>query len=139
MKKEINCYRCGKTYDLNYKNVSEIISCSHCHQQMKVNKKSEGRIRLMRYLFVFLICLIFAGGTYYLIDDKLLVLVIVLTAGLLLANIADKVCIVLTYWLFGLEYEEYHEEKKTKKEIRKENIDKNKKKEKNFFKKLFNK
>ena len=41
--------------------------------------------------------------------------------------------------IFGLEYEEYHEEKKSKKEIRKENIEKNKKKENGFFKKLFKK
>ena len=139
MKKETKCYRCGKIHEINYKNVSEIISCSHCHQQMKITKKSEKRVRFMRYAFVFLVCLVFAIGTYRFTKDNMIILLVVLTAGLLLANVADKVCLVLTYWIFGLEYEEYHEEKRSKKEIRKENIEKNKKKENGFFKRLFKK
>ena len=50
MKNTVKCYRCGKEYD--HKLVKEFISCSHCHQQMKIDEKSEKRYSFMRYVFV---------------------------------------------------------------------------------------
>ena len=40
--------------------------------------------------------------------------------AMLIALYSDRICMYLTMKIFGLEYEEYHPEKKTKKEIRKE-------------------
>ena len=89
MKNNIKCYQCGKEYDIETKNVKEIISCGHCHKQMRIDDRSKKKFRLVRYLFVLLICY------------------------------ADKWCLILTDMIFGLTYEKYEPVKMTKKEIRK--------------------
>ena len=53
MKNNVKCYRCGKEYEFTYKNVSEIISCSHCHHQMCFTKETKKHLKLIRYIFVF--------------------------------------------------------------------------------------
>lgn len=134
MKKEIKCYRCGKVYDLSVKNVEEVISCGHCHQQMRINKKASRRLIILRYLIMFLICLLIVVVLNKFTDNMILPMFISLLVMMLIANYIDPFCLKIVYLIFGLEYEEYHEIKKSKKEIRKENIKKNKKKNKSLFK-----
>ena len=128
----IKCYRCGKQYDLGYKNIKEIISCDHCHQQMKISDKSLKKVRLIRYVLVLILCLIIA---YFMSDfsnnSKLLLLLITLSFAMLLAQFIDRICLYLADTIFHLQYEEYHPVKKSKKEIRKE---KNNSKRKGLFK-----
>ena len=120
MKNTVKCYRCGKEYDLNPRKVKEVISYSHCHQQMKFTKKTATRFQIVRYLFVLVICIIIAFGINLVSNDNYLVLLATLAVAMGVSLYADQLCLNLTGMIFGLEYEEYHEEKKTKKEIRKE-------------------
>ena len=120
MKSVVKCYRCGKEYDEAYKKVKEVISCSHCHQQMKFTKKTQTRFQIVRYLFVLSICIIIAFGMNLVSKDNYLILLATLATAMGVSLYADQLCLNLTGAIFGLEYEEYHEEKKTKKEIRKE-------------------
>lgn len=126
MTKDVKCYRCGKEIDLSGKNVREIVSCSHCHQKMKISEKSQKRFRLMRYLFVFAICMILAFGMSYASQGTLVILIVVMSLGILAANYSDHFCLMLTNMIFGLEYEEYHEKQLSKKEIRKQKTEKKK-------------
>lgn len=120
MKNTVKCYRCGKEYDQAYKKVREVISCSHCHQQMKFTKKTQTHFQIVRYLFVLVICIIIAFVISLVSNDNYLVLLATLAVAMGVSLYADQFCLNLTGAIFGLEYEEYHEEKKTKKEIRKE-------------------
>ena len=120
MKNNVKCYRCGKEYEFTYKNVSEIISCSHCHQQMCFTKETKKHLKLIRYIFVFLICLAIAFGMRREKKNDYVVMLATMMVAMLIALYSDQLCMYLTMKIFGLEYEEYHPEKKTKKEIRKE-------------------
>lgn len=120
MKNNVKCYRCGKEYEFTYKNVSEIISCNHCHQQMCFTKETKKHLKLIRYIFVFLICLAIAFGMSRVSKNDYVVMLGTMMVAMLIALYSDRICMYLTMKIFGLEYEEYHPEKKTKKEIRKE-------------------
>lgn len=120
MKNNIKCYRCGREYEFTYKNVSEIISCSHCHQQMRFTTETQKHLKLIRYIFVFLICLAIAFGMSRVSKNDYVVMLGTMMVAMLIALYSDRICMYLTMKIFGLEYEEYHPEKKTKKEIRKE-------------------
>ena len=74
MKSVVKCYRCGKEYDEAYKKVKEVISCSHCHQQMKFTKKTQTRFQIVRYLFVLSICIVIAFGMNLVSKDNYLIL-----------------------------------------------------------------
>ena len=126
----VKCYRCGKEYDP--KDHKEIISCSHCHQQMKINERSQKRFRIVRYGFVLTICLAIAFTMSVTVGTNYLSLLVMLGIAMLLANVADKWCLKLTDLIFGLEYEEYHPVKISNKDrIKMEN----QKKKKGLFKK----
>ena len=105
MKNEIKCYKCGKPYDLNYKTVSEYISCSHCHQQMKINERTEKKFRLVRYFFTFFICLILAFLMSFFSINYFLMIFIILSGMLVFAQFADQACLFLTDKIYGLEFE----------------------------------
>ena len=131
MKKEVKCYRCGKVYDLNRKTIEEVISCGHCHQTMRITKKSRNKFNIIRFLFILILSSVVTLLVYSLESTyKILILLAFLMIIILAADKADRGCLILTYYLFGLEYEEYHEIKKTKKELRKEVLAKNNKKKK---------
>lgn len=130
MKETIKCYRCGKEYDR--KDLKEIISCSHCHKQMKINEKSQKRFRIVRYMFVLAVCLVIAFGMNMATGNNYLGLLVTLGIAMLLANFSDRWCLKLTDVLFGLEYEEYTPVKISNKDrIKMEN----QKKKKELFKK----
>ncbi|MBO7675899.1 MAG: hypothetical protein J6S49_00055 [Erysipelotrichaceae bacterium] len=126
MKESVKCYRCGKEYDLSGKNLKEIISCSHCHQTMRISERSQKRFKVIRYLFVLILCMILAFGMSFATQGTLLILIAVMSLAMLLANYSDRLCLRLTDMIFGLEYEEYHEKQYTKKEIRKQKANKKK-------------
>lgn len=105
MKEIIRCYRCGKEYDR--KDLKEIISCGHCHKQMKINEKSEKRFKIVRYMFVLSICLVIAFFMNMATGNNLLGLLITLAIAMIMANSSDKWCLKLTDMIFGLQYEEY--------------------------------
>lgn len=120
MKSVVKCYRCGKEYDLDSKNIKEIISCSHCHQQMRFTEKTRKHFRLVRYFFVLFICIGLAFGMSLVTKNNYVVLLTLMGVAMLIANFADKWCMLLTDMIFGLQYEEYHPEKISKKQQRKE-------------------
>ena len=120
MKSVVKCYRCGKEYDLNSKNIKEIISCSHCHQQMRFTEKTRKHFRLVRYFFVLFICLFLAFGMSLVTQNNYIVLLVMMGVAMIIALYSDKWCMVLTDRIFGLNYEEYHPEKISKKQQRKE-------------------
>ncbi|MBO7698022.1 MAG: hypothetical protein J6S38_03175 [Erysipelotrichaceae bacterium] len=126
MKEPVKCYRCGKEYDLSGKNLKEIISCSHCHQTMRISERSQKRFKVIRYLFVLILCMILAFGMSFATQGTLLILIAVMSLAMLVANYSDRLCLRLTDMIFGLEYEEYHEKQYTKKEIRKQKANKKK-------------
>ncbi len=126
MKSVVKCYRCGKEYDLDNRNIKEIISCSHCHQQMKFTEKTRKRFRLVRYFFVLLICLMLAFGMSLVTQNNYIVLLVMMFAAMGIAGFSDRWCMVLTDRIFSLEYEEYHPEKPSKKQLRKERSTKKK-------------
>lgn len=130
MKNTVRCYHCGNEY--SDKEVKEIISCGHCHKQMKINEKSEKRFRIVRYLFVLTICLVIAFCMNMATGNNFIGLLITLGIAMLLANSSDKWCLKLTDMVFGLEYEEYTPVKISNKDrIKMEN----QKKKKGLFKK----
>ena len=126
MKEPVKCYRCGKEYDLSGKNLKEIISCSHCHQTMRISERSQKRFKVIRYLFVLILCMILAFGMSFATQGTLLILIAVMSLAMLVANYSDRLCLRLTDMIFGLEYEEYHEKQYTQKEIRKQKANKKK-------------
>ena len=87
---------------------------------MKFTKKTQTRFQIVRYLFVLAICIVIAFVINLVSNDNYLVLLATLAVAMGVSLYADQFCLNLTGAIFGLEYEEYHEEKKTKKEIRKE-------------------
>ena len=119
MKNNIKCYQCGKEYDIETKNVKEIISCGHCHKQMRIDDRSKKKFRLVSYLFVLLICLAIALSMNQATNNSLMILMVTLMIAMIFANYADKWCLILTDMIFGLTYEKYEPVKMTKKEIRK--------------------
>ena len=114
MKKTVKCYRCGKEYDS--KDRKEMISCSHCHQQMKITAKTESHFRFMRYLFVLAVCLAIAFAINLFTNNNYLALIATMAVAMLMANFADSWCLKLTEMIFGLEYEEYHTVKMSNKD-----------------------
>lgn len=130
MKETIKCYRCGKEYDR--KDLKEIISCAHCHKQMKINEKSQKRFRIVRYMFVLAVCLVIAFCMNMATGNNYLALLVTLGIAMLLASFSDSWCFKLTDVLFGLEYEEYTPVKVSNKDrIKMEN----QKKKKGLFRK----
>ncbi len=128
MKKEVKCYRCGKVYDLSRKNIQETISCSHCHQQMHIDTKTERRCRIMRYLLIAFISLAVVYGSNVLTNNSLLVMFTAFILAILIGTYSERLCLLIVNLIFGLNYVEYHEIQKSKKELRKERLQKNKKK-----------
>ena len=126
MREAIKCYRCGKEYDLSGKDLKEIISCSHCHQKMRITQDSQKRFRIVRYFFVLAVCLVLAFGLSFASQGTFLILIAVMSLAVLLASYSDHVCLILTDRIFGLDYEEYHEPQFTKKEIRNQKTQKKK-------------
>lgn len=133
MKKEVKCYRCGKVYDLSRKNIQETISCSHCHQQMHIDIKTDRRCRIMRYLLIGFISLVVVYGFSLLTSNSMLVVFMAFVFAILIGTYSERLCLLIVNLIFGLNYVEYHEIQKSKKELRKERLQKNKKK--GFFNK----
>lgn len=119
MKKPVKCYQCGKQYELKASEAKEIISCSHCHKQMHIDEASKKKFRLVRYLFVLVICLLIALGMNMVTNNNYTILLVTLMIAMIFANYSDKWCLILTDMIFGLSYEEYVPVKYSKKEIRK--------------------
>ena len=109
MAKEIKCYRCGKIHELDYKNINEIIECSHCHGNMHFSKSSRTKAFILKYvllvLFVFLINIIFAIIGFVNFTAMMVIIVIV---GVFFTTMIDKPCIYLTYRFLGGSYDEFH-------------------------------
>ena len=127
MKSVVKCYRCGKEYDLNSRNIKEIISCSHCHQQMRFTEKTRKHFHVVRYFFVLIICIALAFGMSLVTKNNYIMLLAMMGIAMLIAGVSDNWCMLLTDRIFGLQYEEYHEEKISKKQQRKERETKKKK------------
>lgn len=108
MKKTLKCARCGKEFDERVVGSKEIISCDHCHLQMKIDEKSQKRFRMVRYFFVLLVCIIIAFGMSMATTSSYIILLGVMSIALLIANFSDSWCLKLTNLIFGLTYEEYH-------------------------------
>ena len=120
MKNHIKCYHCGKERELGYKEIREVLSCDHCHQKMRIDQKTQKHFRIMRYLFVLVICLVIAFCMSRASASSYLVLLAVMSAALILSLYSDRLCLILTAMTFGVHYEEYHPAVKTNKELRKE-------------------
>ena len=126
MTKTVRCARCGKELVFEGKQIQEAGSCDHCHQQMRINEKSQKRFRTVRYFFVLSFCIIIAVGMRFFTQNNYLVLLVMLSMGLVLANFADHLCLLLTEKMFHLEYEAHQPVKLSNKDKLKQ--DRNKKK-----------
>jgi len=126
MKETVKCSRCGKEFDFRGKKVSEMISCDHCHLQMKISEKTQKHFKLVRYLFLFGVCLVIAFGMNAVTQNNYLLLLATLFVAMFLSSFADHLCLYLTDKIFGLQYEAYQPVKISKKEKRKQNTEKKK-------------
>ncbi len=120
MKNRVKCYHCGKERELGYKDIREVLSCDHCHQKMRIDTKTQKHFRIMRYLFVLLICIVIAFCMTKASANNYLILLVVMTVALIISLYSDRLCLALTAMTFGVSYEEYHPVIKTNKELRKE-------------------
>lgn len=109
MEKILKCARCGKELDKKKIGIKEIISCDHCHLQMKISEASQKKFRIVRYMFVLLVCLVISLGMSFMTTNTLLILLVIMSVAMIIANYSDRWCLMLTDKIFGLEYEEYHE------------------------------
>lgn len=107
MTKTVRCARCGKELVLEGKQIKETVACDHCHQQMRIDERSQKRFKAVRYFFVLAICIIIAVGMRFITQNNYLTLLVMLSMGLVLANSADRLCLLLTEMVFHLEYEAY--------------------------------
>ena len=112
MTKIIKCSRCGN--DIKIEKTKQIVSCGHCNLKMKIDLKSQKRFKLVRYLFMLIICILIALGMNLVSKNNYVILLFTLMAALLLANYADRLCLILTDVIFGLTYEKYIEEDRKK-------------------------
>ncbi len=96
---------------LGFREIKETISCSHCHQQMKISEKSQKHFRIVRYLFVLGICLLLAFSMNLVSTKNYIVFLATLVVAMMIASVSDRWCLILTEWIFRLEYEDYHPEK----------------------------
>ena len=120
-RQELRCSRCGNVIKTDSK-AKEVVSCGHCNLKMKIDDNSQKKYRLIRYLFMLMVCIILAFGMGMVAKSNYLVLIVTMSFALLFANYADKLCLNLTDKIFGLTYSEYFPEKikKEEKERRKE-------------------
>ena len=126
-KEAVRCYHCGKIYDLNKDTIAEVISCSHCHRSMKLDKRSDRRYNAVRYFIVLFVCMNIVVLLMYLLKNTTLVMIASFGCAVLLTSFTEKFCLRLTNSLFGLTYEEYHPEEIEKLE-REQDREKEKKK-----------
>ena len=130
MKSIIKCYRCGKDYDLKYKDVKEVISCSHCHQKMRFDAKTKRHFKIVRYLVVLIVCLGMAYGMSLVSQNNYVMLLVSVAAGVVFAGYSDQACTRIVDRTFGISYEEYHPQTVSRKQQRKADS----KKKKGLFK-----
>lgn len=130
--KYVNCFRCNTQIDLSSKNISNNIKCPHCNLLMRHNYKTLRKIKYVRYLFVLLICFALAYCMNSFSTDKntLPIFLLVLALAFATAMIAERVCIWITWVLFGLEYEIYDVKKEEQIRKQKEKEERKKKERK---------
>ncbi len=109
-KEAVRCYHCGKIYDLSKDTIREVISCSHCHRSMKLDRKSERRFNIVRYFLVLFISMNVIVLLTLLLKNTLLVMLASFALAMLLTSSTEHLCLRITHSLFGLTYEEYHPE-----------------------------
>ncbi len=111
MKITNKCYHCGKEYPaFTYKTVSEVISCSHCHKSMRIDKATNRKYQTVRFVLVMLFCFVIMSIMALISTNIMLNFAVVMIAAVLLAGESDRICLFVTNKLFGLSYEEYHPE-----------------------------
>lgn len=110
MTKNIKCYRCGKEYDLNYKDISEQIKCSHCNGIMSLDLNSQRKVRYIRYALVLVVALLMSFLVYQLNLNNLVIFGILTLVLLFTINYVDKFCLYLASLIFKLNYVEFHPE-----------------------------
>ena len=125
MKKNIvTCPRCGTQYELTIDKVFKGVTCPHCNKKMMMDNKTKKRLKLIRYVFVLVICLIVMLPTKSVLEKSealgILVVVGLLALMYTLSQFADRICGRILFHTFGFNYVEHvdipvQEKKKEKK------------------------
>lgn len=115
-KNTVKCPRCGTEYKLTVQKVFDGVSCPHCNKKMMMDKKTKRRLKFLRYLVVFGICVIVMYSAKTSIEKNyafgILVVITLLAVMYLLSQFADRLCGRLLFHTVGLNYVEYVEEEK---------------------------
>ena len=112
MKTKIKCYRCGTEIPVNYKNMSAIMTCPHCKGKMTYDVTTYRKLKLVRYFVVLLVALLLLFGMHQVETGNYAILLIFMSIAISLACVADKACLWLCDFIFGLHYEELKTKKK---------------------------
>ena len=106
--KKVSCYRCGKEYPLTYKNIAQVIECAHCHGKMVLDDQSQRKVKYVRYFFVAIIVVaLMLLVKKFMSMENVLYLFIVVSIAIVIALVADKLCLYLASVIFKLNYVEY--------------------------------
>lgn len=107
MKNEVKCTRCGKQFRLDSKNLSNVVSCPHCHKKMILDIRSNRYLKAFRYLVVALVCGLLLFGMSKIETKMYGIIFVCLSIAIGMAIVADKLCLWLVYKTAGLSYVEY--------------------------------
>lgn len=111
MNREIKCYRCGKSHQLNYKTVRQNIVCSHCKSVMTFDYPTIRKLKLVRYVVVAFVVGIILFGLSRLEDTTGFMLTIVTCIiATAFALMSDQLCRYITVFLLNGNYVEYKKE-----------------------------
>lgn len=120
MTRSVKCYRCGQPIELNYKNIRQTISCSHCHAKMTYDLRSIRKLKMVRYLFVLAVAAFLVAGFMQVQNmNSYTLLIVTCMCAIVISLWADKLCLYISYYLLKGEYVEYHPDDKRKMPVKK--------------------
>ena len=96
MTNNIRCYRCGKDYNFNYKNITDKVKCDHCNGVMVLDDKSQRKVRYVRYIIMLFIALIISYGMMQFKQQNYIIILVEFVVLLSLVNFIDKFCLYLS-------------------------------------------
>ena len=124
---KVKCARCGKEWEVDRKSAKKQLECPHCHRIQCLSPKSQGKIKVVRYLVMLVIALVFVLAMLdFNKTNNLPFIIIVLLFAFVLSQFIDEWCRIIAFTLFGFEYLDVDEYAKVRKPVMGEKKEKKK-------------
>ena len=102
---DTKCNKCGKEWKIDRKSAFKQIECPHCHRIKCLSPKSQGRIKIVRYLVMLLIAMLFVLAMKDFSETRNLPFtVVVLLFAFVVSQFINNWCKNIAFTLFNFDY-----------------------------------